>query len=701
MDLGPSSSSTVSPGPGPQTNRKERGAIAAQACETCRNRKQRCDERRPKCGTCQRFKLECRYREPQPTKKDKTLVEILDRLKSVESKIDHIGLRETTTPTIFNTSQPSGVYPNTPLLVDPESQDSLPGTSIPATSPTPSRDKGGYRYDSSVSKVSEWLVVRHMFESLGQKPPSPVGEIPTLPRGLRESAVALPLDGLQPVGISSNSTLQLPLHFSASASSLDHSPPSVDWETVQRLSKGYFDVINTFYPIMDRQWFNSHNLGSIISNGFHEGIIPSLVLLVLALGEVALTTSEVSISAYKQRPSGIKGGTIDRPPGLSYFNEARKRMGFALSEVSLENVQMFALAAIYYSSCGQALECWRMTVSASSACQALIVNKPTELHGLRSDLVKRIFWHCSIMETCFHMEFGLPLTGLDKLEETIGLPDFNGPITDEDYIADQATHFQEHFASQIVLRRLSANLHSVLNKTFGPDVSMSFPGFGHFNGASSPGSATVMKQLDAQLDQWRGMLPSHLRWQDNQDMAFSDPSQGAFNNVYAGQSLPSSYMFTPDLDTQPTTYPFAADIHVALLRTRYSYNKYLIYRPCVYKVLHHPDSVTQEDAEGAAECLKASLKWPIALSPTCTNKRLIPTAFFWSQNIFGVLVLLHLSQQHPIMLRIRSSLCGQRFDVEASQTVTTYLDWLRDMKKIDSTANWCWNIIRLVYRLDD
>jgi hypothetical protein len=356
MDLGPSSYSTASPGPGPQTNRKERGAIAAQACETCRNRKQRCDERRPKCGTCQRFKLECRYREPQPTKKDKTLVEILDRLKSVESKIDHIGLRENITPAVFNTSQPSSVYPtNTPLLVDPESQDSLPGTSIPPASPASSRDTGGYRYDSSVSKVSEWPVVRHMFESLGQKPPSPVGEIPKLPWGLRESAITLPLDGLQPVGISGNSTLQLPLHLSASASSLSHNPPSVDWETVQRLSKGYFDVINTFYPIMDRQWFNSDTLGSIISNGFHEGVIPSLVLLVLALGEVALTTSEVSISAYKQRPSGIKGGTIDRPPGLSYFNEARKRMGFALSEVSLENVQMLALAAIYYSSCGQAL----------------------------------------------------------------------------------------------------------------------------------------------------------------------------------------------------------------------------------------------------------------------------------------------------------------------------------------------------------
>ncbi|KAF9771492.1 hypothetical protein IL306_010864 [Fusarium sp. DS 682] len=358
MDPGLSSSSNVSPGPGPQSNRKERGAIAAQACETCRNRKQRCDEQRPKCGTCQRFKLECRYREPQPTKKDKTLVEILDRLKTVESKIDNLGHRENTTSPLFTTAQPPSVYStNTPLLVDPEPHDPLPGTSLPnpPTSPTPNNDTGGYRYDSSVSKMSEWPVVRQMFESLGQKAPSALGEIPALPSGLRASTVALAADGLQPVGIPNSSTMQIPLHLSGSTSALNLSPPSVDWETMQRLSKGYFDVINILHPILDRQWFNSNTLSSILNNGFEDGALSSLVLLVLALGEVALTTSEVPISAYKQRPSGIKGGTIERPPGLAYFNEALKRMGFALSEVSLENVQMFALASLYYSSCGQAL----------------------------------------------------------------------------------------------------------------------------------------------------------------------------------------------------------------------------------------------------------------------------------------------------------------------------------------------------------
>lgn len=61
------------------------------------------------------------------------------------------------------------------------------------------------------------------------------------------------------------------------------------------------------------------------------------------------------------------------------------------------------------------------------------------------------------------MEFGLPLTGLEKMDEAIGLPDFSGHIDDDDFIGNQATHFQEHFASHIVLRRLSAGFHSTLS----------------------------------------------------------------------------------------------------------------------------------------------------------------------------------------------------------------------------------------------
>lgn len=63
------------------------------------------------------------------------------------------------------------------------------------------------------------------------------------------------------------------------------------------------------------------------------------------------------------------------------------------------------------------------------------------------------------------MEFDVPLTGLEKLEDAIGLPEFSGPITDDDYISNQTTHFQHHYAHQIFLRRLSSSFHSTLSNS--------------------------------------------------------------------------------------------------------------------------------------------------------------------------------------------------------------------------------------------
>lgn len=53
----------------------------------------------------------------------------------------------------------------------------------------------------------------------------------------------------------------------------------------------------------------------------------------------------------------------------------------------------------------------------------------------------------------------MPLSGLDKYETLVRVPDFGGPVSQEDY----TSHFQEHFASQIVLRRLSADFNNVLS----------------------------------------------------------------------------------------------------------------------------------------------------------------------------------------------------------------------------------------------
>lgn len=44
----------------------------------------------------------------------------------------------------------------------------------------------------------------------------------------------------------------------------------------------------------------------------------------------------------------------------------------------------------------------------------------------------------------------------------------------------------------------------------------------------------------------------------------------------------------------------------ASLRTRYKYAQYLLWRPYVYKVLHFPNSSTDEDIQGCIEAFKVA-----------------------------------------------------------------------------------------------
>jgi hypothetical protein len=144
-----------------------------------------------------------------------------------------------------------------------------------------------------------------------------------------------------------------------------------------------------------------------------------------------------------------------------------------------------------------------------------------------------------------------------------------------------------------------------------------------------------LKQLASQLTQWRGMLPRDLRWAEDDPASFSTPQPmtlGGYNPRLDPIRTPSQEnsglpLFITDLDNEPVHHPYAYDIQVAWLRTRYYYAKYMVYRPFVYKALHFPEQMIQEDAEGVAECLCSCLKWPLTLSPTSRRKRLVPFPF--------------------------------------------------------------------------
>jgi hypothetical protein len=120
----------------------------------------------------------------------------------------------------------------------------------------------------------------------------------------------------------------------------------LDYNAMHDLATSYFDTFNLIYPFMDRQNFISDTLAKVHSEGFNGDADSVIALLIFALGELALQGIRGDpIEVYNSRPSGVRGGTLEKPPGLGFFNEARARLGYVVADMELENVQIFLLSA--------------------------------------------------------------------------------------------------------------------------------------------------------------------------------------------------------------------------------------------------------------------------------------------------------------------------------------------------------------------
>lgn len=134
---------------------------------------------------------------------------------------------------------------------------------------------------------------------------------------------------------------------------------------------------------------------------------------------------------------------------------------------------------------------------------------------------------------------------------------------------------------------------------------------GDFSGPT----AKSLNQLASSLTQWRGMLPKEIQWAEDDPAAFPTPQGNAgdcsqpLDPNLNQQALPGQPLFSTDLDSEPVHYPYAYEIQVALLRSRYYYAKHMVYRPFIYKALHFPEQMTQDDAQGVAECLRVSSRF--------------------------------------------------------------------------------------------
>lgn len=203
-----------------------------------------------------------------------------------------------------------------------------------------------YKYASAAHKMLTWPAISQL---LLQTVPSTVGDLNSLRNEgsafivrMQKGTPNLPLDE----NLSDRPFVGMQSQATRVAGGVRTTFPDLTRDTMFRLATAYFDSFNLIYPFMDRQNFLSDTLSKVQSEGFDGDTDSVVALLVFALGDLALEGSQGKpIEQHGTRASGVRGGTETRPPGLALFNEARKRMGFILTDCNLENVQVLSLAA--------------------------------------------------------------------------------------------------------------------------------------------------------------------------------------------------------------------------------------------------------------------------------------------------------------------------------------------------------------------
>ncbi|KAI7673426.1 hypothetical protein KC319_g5056 [Hortaea werneckii] len=713
--------SAISPSEGPEASqRRERAAIAAQACQTCRNRKSKCDERRPKCSLCTRLNVECEYREPLPTKKDKTMVHILDTLTRLENKFDNLSMSRGSrtppdehSPAFATSSLPAGSSATSLRDGSKGSEREVTRAFRPKRFPTELQQQ--YQHLTVPHKIMLWpSIYIHLINS-GISAASDLqyvlqeGTPFIIKRELQKHLSPLPSDAGLPC-------------FAVNVGAAEHGQssnvafPTLTVQQIQEYSDAYFNTFNVLYPVLNRESFMNDVVARLLREGYGDGDVDSvLALFVFALGQVALEgVFDRPVSIVDGKPSGIRGGTLEHPPGLAIFNEGRRRLGFVATQCSLENVQILLLQATYYEACARHLDFWRSTVAASMACQVLIRCQTIDWSSSTGDLIKRAYWTCILSEELYHLDLDMPQTGIHTMEDDVPLPYFQ-EVNDHDHMSvyspqvpvagsEDRNQYQYYFLAMIALRRLIARIHGVIHECEQSTTNAEplWRSNTSTKAHETPAASTtqdsaddyggppvaVIREMVRQLDSWRALLPRPLQWSDNDKFDFptADPNS----------RRPNEPLFNFDPGTIPIGHRYNLDVVTAQLRTRFYYARFMMYRPFVYKALHFPELMTADDANCCALAIKSACLWPLSLSPPKNKKRLVPHLFAWTQNFVGILLIFRMCNVNSCLSTIvdEGGVVGRQ---EIDLSTQLMLEWVRDVRQVDGIAEWSWNILEPLY----
>ena len=345
---------------------------AVTACQVCRSRRTKCDQKKPRCSFCEKTGAECVFDPTALSTFDPASLAILERLDTLEQKIDSI---------------------------QPQEQQQQQSSSYLA--PFPALNA---KNDSNTA---------HTVVKESQHPDS------LLPENL-DDVLKWPI--LQDINYQATESSHIPSPES------DHTSPaqlSLDGDELNPgITNAYLDSffanVHPKNPVLDEPYIR-RLVRKVSLEGPSWDSESCLALLVCANGAITGPFLAPSISSEELRAS----------PGRRLFTAALKRIGATLDSAGIAQAQCLFFAGVYLMSCLRPFDAWRSFLQALAVCQSFkFMSKATQT-GTPAE--ESIYWSSWKSERELRWELGLPDFGTRvSLEPPQRFPTL--PLTDDEDI---------------------------------------------------------------------------------------------------------------------------------------------------------------------------------------------------------------------------------------------------------------------------
>lgn len=473
--------------------------------------------------------------------------------------------------------------------------------------------------------------------------------------------------------------------------------PELTIRRVDELCIAYFETFNSLFPLLEMHSFLDGIIARLAQEGYKGGDPEAVLgLLVFALGELAIDGG--AAASHRSDPCNSCGCERTSRPGSGYFNEACRRMKAINSRDYLEVVQIALLQATYFGAVSRNSDSFAAISTASSACISLLKAQSVDWSSLRGNLIKRAYWLCVLHERLFFIEFRVPLTGIDNWEDEVPLPHLGHCFQAFDSLSLPSANVtlgrQDfltcYFSAMIALSRLIGRINDLIYGyesacedaepllSFAEESANAKENARHIEEYEGPPHHIMEEFMTRQLDQWRDTLPGVLQWKDS--------TQQDFANVGLREQHPYLRFFGHVLHTECQEAPHELDLVQAHLRVRFYNARYLLNRPFIYKALHKPQLMTDNDKEQCKISVESACLWPLSLKPPKDKRHILPHLFAWTQSFASLTLVIRACCDLGTFEELGGETGKMRANAEHSSAVM--IEWLEDVRREDYIADW-------------